>query len=79
MHRFSVARHIETRNRAQIYDLIELWVEIRIGLGLVLAVFDFLPRHTLRPGADYQAVFLVNNATEWHTILTPVSDLAAPS
>jgi len=28
-----VTRHIESGNRPQIYDLIELWVKIGIGLG----------------------------------------------
>jgi len=72
-----VTRHIETGNRPQIYDLIELWVEVGIGLGLVLALFDFLPRHTIRPSADNQTVLTVNDIAEWHTIFSRESNIPA--
>jgi hypothetical protein len=61
-----LARHIEARDRPQIYDLIEFWVEVGVGLGLVLALFDFFPRHTARPGADDQALRTINYIVEWH-------------
>jgi len=66
-----VTRHIETGNCPQINDLIKPWVEVGIGLGLVLARFDFLPCHKIRPSADYKLVFTVNDIAEWHTIFRP--------
>jgi len=66
-----VTRHVETGNGAQVNDLIKLWVEVGIGLGLILARFDFLPRHTIRPSTDDQPVLTVNDVAEWHTIFLP--------
>jgi len=65
-----VARHIETGNRSQINDLIKLWVEVGIGLGLVLARFDFLPCHKTQPSADYEPMLDVNGVAEWHGIFS---------
>jgi hypothetical protein len=47
-----------TRNYQQSDVELELRVELGIGLGLILALSDFLPRHTIRPGADYQPVLI---------------------
>lgn len=40
-----VTRHVETGNGPQISDLIKLWVEVGISLGLILTRFDFPPSH----------------------------------
>src|SRR5579859_5981976 len=61
-----VTRHVETCNRPQVHDLVELWVEVGMGLGLVLTRFDFLPCHTIRHSADYQTVLTVNNVAKRH-------------
>jgi len=66
-----VTRHIETCSRPQIHDLIELRVEVGIGLGLILAFVDLLLRHKIRPSADYQTVLAVNDIAERHTISRP--------
>src|SRR5215472_10850149 len=58
--------HIETCYRSQIHELIEFRIEVRIGLGLLLTFFNFIPCDATRSSADYEALLLINCVAERH-------------
>ena len=65
---------IDRGGSPQIYNLIEVGVEIRIALGLILAGLDLVVGHASCSGTDYQAMFFVDDVAEGQEFVSYSSD-----